>query len=877
MYNLTMEQDPTGASMENLYPALAQCFVIIICGYSAGRMNLISETEAKGINTFVGTFSLPSLIFMSLAELELSQVNWLFLLSILVSKSIIFFSVIVITLLVGRPLKFGRAGIFAIFCTQSNDFAIGYPIVAALYKTTHPEYANYLYLMAPISLAILNPIAFVLMEIGKRRAVHNSEELLINDGELPNTRSIHNERFRLVLSVAKSIFFNPIILMTILGVLGNFIFRHKVPLYLKGTLEVLGSAFSASALFLLGLRMVGKVHKLRGATLVLPGILIMVKLLALPLVTREVISIIHAGFNKSETVDLSTYGFLYGTFPSAPTVFVFATQYVIDVDLIASAMVVCTFVSAPLMFVSAKMITITNCNPSEYIKQLDAFTLDVSIIGLIACVWVILVFILTKKIFRIPHKITACLVVSQLISCIGAILWNTLSQKAGWAGYVQFSLFAVGVYSSRLWTTILAVTLLFLQCRSLCYILKLQPVFVLIGWGLPLSLAALLLIFDKEATVRSDDRNPNFIYGASQAIMSVSLLVLCFIVTVGCLILHQRYRRRFSRYLDLANDVASDQEPSQSTPEAETTTDTAVISPNPSTSSDSGVGSVKAQKCRSLPTITEGCCEDKESPVTDIEDLLADKAAKERDGDFKSFIAASPDDSLSPSRDGFCPSRFGCGGPKRETCQGIVRQYQEQIDDDLELIEEEPESHEPQILRHTVLLILLLCSMFVGMALSIWTLVIEQMSGIYVELSFLDATLNFGQSIIVFAIFGLDTKEIVLLVLKYWRKLWYGANTLTLPAWHELSPKTKHICDQFVTHHLVNCRNAIAVDKRWRLKVYKNVFSGHTFVDWLVEVGLARDRVEAVHYARHLIEGKVLKHINGVYHFYDRNLLYTFV
>lgn len=71
----------------------------------------------------------------------------------------------------------------------------------------------------------------------------------------------------------------------------------------------------------------------------------------------------------------------------------------------------------------------------------------------------------------------------QLISCLGAILWNTLSQKEGWTGYIQFSLFAIGVYSSRLWTTILAVTLLFLQCRSLCYILKLQPIFVLIGWG----------------------------------------------------------------------------------------------------------------------------------------------------------------------------------------------------------------------------------------------------------------------------------------------------------------------------------------------------------------------------------------------------------
>ncbi|CAG9862622.1 unnamed protein product [Phyllotreta striolata] len=875
-----MDITESSTSFENLYPALTQCFVIIICGYCAGRLNWISETEAKGINTFIGTFSLPSLIFMSLAEIELGQVNWTFLLSILIAKSIIFFSVIVITLLVGRPLKLGRAGIFAIFCTQSNDFAIGYPIVAALYSKSHPEYATYLYLMAPISLAILNPISFILMEIGKRKRNNNNlEELLINDGEISGPINLHKERFKMAVSVIKNIFFNPIIFMTILGVLGNVIFNHTVPIYLGGTLKVLGSAFSASALFLLGLRMVGKVHKLTGAALVVPGILIMVKLLVLPLVTREVISALHAGHNESETVDLSTYGFLYGTFPSAPTVFVFATQYSIDVDLIASAMVVCTFVSAPLMFVSAKMITITNCSPLDYIKQLDAFTLDISILGLVASTWVLLVFFLTKKILRVPHKMTAALVVSQLVGCLGAILWNTLEEKEGWAGYVQFSLFSIGVYSSRLWTMILAVTLLFLHCRSLCFVLKLQPFFVAIGWGFPVLVSALLLVFDTSSgTTPFEKRNPNFVYGAAQAIIAVSLLVLCFVVTVGCLILHQRYHRRFARYVDLSTDVL-DQE-AQSTPEAETTTDIAsALSPSASSSSDSGVSSVKTPKCCGLPTIAEGCCEEKESPVVDIEDILGDFGKKGSDGstEIKGYLSVLSEEGLSPSTDGLCPTRYGCAGPRREMCQGVVRQYQQQIDDDLEFIEEEPESHEPQILRHIVLLILLLCSMFVGMSLSIWTLVMEQMSGIYIELSFLDATLNFGQSIIVFAIFGVNTKEIVLPMLKYWRKLWYGANTLVLPAWHELSPDTKHICDQFVTHHLQNCRLAIATDKRWRIKIYKNVFSGEGFVDWLIEVGLARDRVEAVNYARHLIEGKVLRHINGVYHFYDRNLLYTFV
>lgn len=139
----------------------------------------------------------------------------------------------------------------------------------------------------------------------------------------------------------------------------------------------------------------------------------------LPVVTREIVNGLHAGSNASETLDLSTYGFFYGTFPTAPGVFVFATQYLIDVDLIASAMVACTFLSAPLMFVSAKMITITNCDPSQYVKELDQLTLDVSIVGVLACVWVVVVFALSRKINKIPHKVTACLVVSHVSPELG--------------------------------------------------------------------------------------------------------------------------------------------------------------------------------------------------------------------------------------------------------------------------------------------------------------------------------------------------------------------------------------------------------------------------------------------------------------------------
>lgn len=94
----------------------------------AGRLNIVSQTESKGIGKYVGTFALPSLIFLSLAKLDFSIVNWMFLLAILLGKGIVFFSVILIALFISKPFNLGRAAIFAIFCTQSNDFALGYPI-----------------------------------------------------------------------------------------------------------------------------------------------------------------------------------------------------------------------------------------------------------------------------------------------------------------------------------------------------------------------------------------------------------------------------------------------------------------------------------------------------------------------------------------------------------------------------------------------------------------------------------------------------------------------------------------------------------------------------------------------------------------------------
>lgn len=115
-------------SIGNLYPAIVECFVVIFAGYVAGRMNLITSTQGKGIGTFVSNFCLPALLFKNMCLLDFSKVNWMFLLSILIAKSSVFLIVAIVTLLAKRPRNYGYAGLFAIFATQSNDFALGYPI-----------------------------------------------------------------------------------------------------------------------------------------------------------------------------------------------------------------------------------------------------------------------------------------------------------------------------------------------------------------------------------------------------------------------------------------------------------------------------------------------------------------------------------------------------------------------------------------------------------------------------------------------------------------------------------------------------------------------------------------------------------------------------
>jgi len=115
-------------SIANLFPAIGRIFAVVILGYILGKFKFITQQNTSAVGVIVGKIALPALLLQNMAVLDLSVINWKFMAGILIARSSVFALVFVITLVFTRPLSIGKPSILAIFCTQSNDFALGLPI-----------------------------------------------------------------------------------------------------------------------------------------------------------------------------------------------------------------------------------------------------------------------------------------------------------------------------------------------------------------------------------------------------------------------------------------------------------------------------------------------------------------------------------------------------------------------------------------------------------------------------------------------------------------------------------------------------------------------------------------------------------------------------
>lgn len=143
-----------------------------------------------------------------------------------------------------------------------KHMSISLSTVEALYQSTYPEYLQYIYLVAPVSLIVLNPIGFVLCEIQKwkNQGNHQQSKLCIMG--------------LVVLQVLK----NPIVFMVVVGIIAHFVLHQAIPAFMVEFVDGLANSFGGAALFYLGLSMVGQLGKLTRSTVVTLILLITAKL-----------------------------------------------------------------------------------------------------------------------------------------------------------------------------------------------------------------------------------------------------------------------------------------------------------------------------------------------------------------------------------------------------------------------------------------------------------------------------------------------------------------------------------------------------------------------------------------------------------------------
>lgn len=726
-----MDSDSAGnhAAGRELLPALIQCFGIIFIGYIFGRLQILPDSGKKGLCIFVQYLSLPALIFTAVASISFDNVNWIFIASVFVAKTIVFFAVALISLVLIKPVHVGKAGLYAIAATQSNDFAMGYPLLLSLYQNTHSSYPSLLYLIAPIQLLVLNPIGFFMLEIYKH---------------FQDDSNSHRSPFT---SVIKGIFSNPIVAMTALGIIWNFAFHHTVPLPISHMLNALSSAFPATALFLLGHNMTGKISKFRGYFVLTPTLLILTKIFILPLILQKIVIMLTKGLNTDPAEDLSTLGFLYGTIPCAPSVFVFACQYNLGIDIITSTIIFSTLCSAPLMLVSATMASLSNHGFENITIYMENTIGYVSSINLVACLWLLTMFLIGKRWYNICYGATLYLIIAQLITSSGGILCFFRNSNIKGILEAEYLMTSAGIISSRMWTVYLAVLLFLLQWRSLCFILRARYMLNIAGFVISFGIAFLLTGSLLSYTVPLASANPIFPLGYSQVLLIAVITLLCLLMTTTALILQHRYRR-INLSCHYSETVESNDETS---PIIQHNTPINCIT-NLEPNSDGHIFDSKTDGQHGIcdQNYSDQLCS-KPFPV-DIEDM------GNSDCLIRTISSVNAD---APIQQTFCDAHFSCNTEQRRLCEHSVDQYQNQ---DMNLEESK------RVLRHIVLLIILSFSMFVTFAVCLWKLFLEAKSGIFVELEFLDIALSYGQGIIYFLIFGLDTTLIKPLI-KIWQRI----------------------------------------------------------------------------------------------------------
>jgi malonate transporter len=287
-------------------------FALIFCGYGAGRLKILDETAAAGVNTFVFYFALPAFLFglMSSSPIE-EVVNGPFI-GAYVTASL---SVFVLAALAGRrlfPIGRAEAAVQGLAAVLANTGYMGIPLVSAVFGR---EAAVPIVVGLTLDGILIIPLGIMLIESSKGGA-----------DSLPAT----------ALSTFLALVKNPLILSIFAGLAASAI-GLSTPTPLDNFVDLLGGTAGPCALFALGATLASR--KVAG------GLAEVSYMTFMKLVLHPAALFLTTTLLFDVQPLWATAALLGAALPIAANVFIVARQYDVYVIRTSSAILISTAVS----------------------------------------------------------------------------------------------------------------------------------------------------------------------------------------------------------------------------------------------------------------------------------------------------------------------------------------------------------------------------------------------------------------------------------------------------------------------------------------------------------------------------------------------------
>lgn len=349
-----------------LFNALLVTMLAILTGLFSVRLRLIrpEDGDLKGMGFFIGSIAFPLLIFNTVATANIGAID----LGVIGACSLGKICVGIMTWLLAfvaylpkrsKGQRILTAAVFAFFSVASDDFAIGFPVIDALY--TEEDMGIYITGNALVGSFLFVPLTIVGLAIG---------------GALKGTEGQGSNYCRIFGRIMYDLATNPVLVMTCVGLLLKVILSNtngdnmeKLPHPFSDLIDVFTAPFGMSALFLTG-------TSLRSPRVAVWAVgLVLMKVVVCAYLSYAFATILIPDEDAERAQKLRDFTFFYGTIPTGSPPIVFAAQFdPASAELMATAVLFGLILAGPVMFVTAYTLPEEDLAANRILRQVQATT-----------------------------------------------------------------------------------------------------------------------------------------------------------------------------------------------------------------------------------------------------------------------------------------------------------------------------------------------------------------------------------------------------------------------------------------------------------------------------------------------------------------------